>query len=101
MCVLVNVQCSAFFKITTGYAVAPEVFYIVIDFIMIKTTFRLSFALKLGDRIGADFVDDLAIMADSMWQLLNFQCTRLLCDVFHIFDVFCCHTFDVSALVTL
>jgi hypothetical protein len=40
---------------------------------MIKTTSRLNFGLKFGDRVisDVDFADDLAILADSMDQLLE------------------------------
>ncbi|XP_065582293.1 uncharacterized protein LOC136041515 [Artemia franciscana] len=51
---------------------APELFNVIVDYIMTKTTFCLSFGLKFGDRAitDADFADDLAILVDSMEQLL-------------------------------
>ena len=56
-----------------GCAVAPELFNIIIDYVMTKTTSRLSFGLKFGDHTitDVDFTDDLAILADSMEQLLE------------------------------
>lgn len=76
-CVQVNGRRSPFFQITTGVrqgcAVAPELFNVIIDYVMTRTTSRLSFGLKFGDRVitDADFADDLAILADSMEQLLE------------------------------
>jgi hypothetical protein len=73
----VNGRRSPFFQITTGVrqgcAVAPELFNVIIDYVMTRTTSRLSFGLKFGDRVitDADFADDLAILADSMEQLLE------------------------------
>ena len=51
---------------------APELFNVIVDYIMTKITFCLSFGLKFGDCAitGADFADDLAILVDSMEQLL-------------------------------
>ena len=65
------------FKSTTGVrqgcAVALELFNVIVDCIMTKTTSRLSFGLKFRDRAitDVDFADDLAILADSMEQLLE------------------------------
>ena len=48
-------------------------FNVIIDYVMTKITSRLSFGLKFGDHIitDVDFADDLAILADSMEQLLE------------------------------
>ena len=73
----VNGRRSLFFQIATGVrqgcAVAPELFNVIVDYIMTKTTSRLTFGLKFGDRAitGVDFADDLAFLADSMEQLLE------------------------------
>ena len=50
-----------------------ELFNVIIDHIMIKASSRQSHGLKFKDRIisDADFADDLAILADSMDQLLE------------------------------
>ena len=70
-CVQVNGRRSQFFQITTGVrqgcAVAPELFNVIIDYVMTNTTSRLSFGLKFGDHTitDVDFADDLAILADS------------------------------------
>ena len=52
---------------------APELFNVIIDYVMKKITSRLSFGLKLRDHTISDvnFADDLAILADSMEQLLE------------------------------
>ena len=76
-CVQVNGWRSPFFQITIGVrqgcAVAPELFNVIIDYVMTKTTSRLSFGLKFGDHTitDVDFADDLAILSDSMEQLLE------------------------------
>ena len=76
-CVQVNGRRSPFFQITTGVrqgcAVAPELFNVIIDYVMTKTISRISFGLKFGDHTirDVDFADDLAILADSMEQLLE------------------------------
>ena len=76
-CVQVNGRQSPFFQITTGVrqgcAVAPELFNVIVDYIMTKNTSRLSFGPKFGDRAitDVDFVDDFAILVDSMEQLLE------------------------------
>ena len=76
-CVQVNGRRSPFVQITTwvrqGCAVTPELFNVIIDYVMTKTTSRLSFGLKFGDHTitDVDFADDLAILADSMEQLLE------------------------------
>ena len=56
-----------------GCAVAPELFNVIVDYIMTKTTSRLSLGLKFGDRAitDVDFAYDLAILADSVEQLLE------------------------------
>ena len=52
---------------------APQLFNVIVDYAMTKTTSRLSFGLKFGDHTitDVDFADDLAILADSMEQLLE------------------------------
>ena len=39
-----------------GRAVAPELFNVIVDYIMAKTISRLSFGLKFGDRAITDVV---------------------------------------------
>ena len=76
-CVLVKGQCRPVFQIIKGVrqgcAVAPELFNAIIDNVMTETISRLNFGLKFEDRIisDADVADDLAILADSMDQLLE------------------------------
>ncbi|XP_065570252.1 uncharacterized protein LOC136033430 [Artemia franciscana] len=71
-CVQVKLQRSPFFQITTGVrqgcAVAPEIFNVILDYVMTKNISRLSLGLKFGDHTitDVDFADDLAILADSM-----------------------------------
>ena len=73
----VDNQRHPFFRITTGVrqgcAVAPELFNVMLDHVVTKTTSGLNFGLQLGDRVisDTDFTDDLAILADSMEQLLK------------------------------
>jgi len=56
-----------------GCVVAPEHFNTIIDHIITKAPSHLSFGLKLGDRVisNADFADGIAILMDSMDQLLE------------------------------
>ena len=57
-CVQVNGRHSLFLQITTGVCqgcvAAPELFSVIVDYIMIKTTSPLSFGLKSGDRAITD-----------------------------------------------
>ena len=56
----VNDRCNPFIQTTTGMrqgrAVAPELFNVIVDYIMAKTISRLSFGLKFGDRAITDVV---------------------------------------------
>ena len=56
--VQVNSRRSPFFQIMTrvcqGCAVAPELFNAIVDYLMTKTTSRLSFGLKFGDHTITD-----------------------------------------------
>ena len=51
----------------------PRAFQYLVDYIMPKTTPRLSLGLNFGDRAitDVDFADDLAILADSTEKLLE------------------------------
>ena len=76
-CVQVNGWCSPFFQIPIGVhqgcAVAPELFNVIIDYVMTKTASLLSFGLIFRDHTitDVDFADDLVILVDSMEQVLE------------------------------
>ena len=73
--VQVNGRRSPLFEIDTGVrqgcVAAPELFNAVIDYVMDRTTNRLQFGLKYGDRVLADcdFADDIALICTSAVEL--------------------------------
>jgi sorting nexin-29 len=73
--VQVNGRRSSLFEINTGVrqgcAAAPELFNAVIDYVMDRTTNRLPFGLRYGDRVLADcdFADDIALICTSAAEL--------------------------------
>ena len=64
---------------------ATELFNCVTDYVMMKTTIRLNFALKLGDKLLNDlgFADDLTVRQtplknfEQRWQLWEKELVRL------------------------